>query len=109
MPASARVDPVTAAFEAGGRAARRQVQTWRIASAAMLLIAIGGWLMPFAQTPSRIASPTIATVTPTRAISPSPSPVNLVALERSVREKGIDALPRIEFPAAASLRTSDLF
>jgi hypothetical protein len=41
---STRVNPVDAAFTAGGRSARRQLRVWQSATAALMLVAIGSWL-----------------------------------------------------------------
>ena len=106
-PVSARVDPVAAAFEAGSRATRRRVHVWQSATAAMLLFAVGGWLMPLSQPAHRSVAPTIVTATP--EIVAAPSPVNLVALERAIRDQGVDALPLTAFPSSDKLHSSDLF
>jgi hypothetical protein len=106
-PTGAQVDPVAAAFEAGGRAARRRVHVWQSATAAPLLLAIGGWLMPLSQPVHRSVAPALVTTTP-QSVAP-PSPINLVALERAIRDQGVDALPRTPFPASHALHSSDLF
>ena len=48
-PAVARIDPVSAAFEAGRRSSRRQVRLWQSAVAALLLVSAGSWLIPAAR------------------------------------------------------------
>ena len=40
-PRAARLDPVAAAYSAGQRSARREVRGWRVATAAMALVALG--------------------------------------------------------------------
>ena len=45
-PASADVDLVPAAFEAGRRSARRQLRWWQSAAIALLVVSTAAWLLP---------------------------------------------------------------
>src|SRR5688572_10223984 len=75
-PAAAQIDPVAAAFDAGGRAARRQVRVWRSATAAMLLIAVGGWLMPLGRAPHHPGETIVATSPAPVVVASSPAPAS---------------------------------
>jgi hypothetical protein len=111
------IDPLTAAFAAGGRAARREVRFWQsAAAAAVLMIAIGGWLIPLGRD-ANVSPPTIASAPPspplvTTAPAPSwssPGRHSVVTLQQTVHAKGVDGLPTTELPAVRNLRLADLF
>ena len=106
------IDPVAAAFAAGSRSARRQVRFWRSAAAAVLVIGIGSWLIPFDRAPH--PPPTLATVPPPPVVIAAAPPAppgshSLVALQHVVHEKGVDGLPTTEAPTVRNFRLTDLF
>jgi hypothetical protein len=111
------IDPLTAAFAAGGRAARREVRFWQSAAAAVLMIAIGGWLISLGRD-ANVSPPTIASAPPPSplivATAPAPSwsspgRHSVVTLQQTVHAKGVDGLPTTELPAVRNLRLADLF
>jgi hypothetical protein len=115
---AAGIDPIEAAFVAGGRAARRQMRVWQSAAAAALVIAIGSWMIPLGREAEVPPPPTIASVPPSSVVVvvatapsawPSPSSHSLVTLQQVVHEKGVDGLPATELPTVGNLRISDLF
>ena len=107
------VDPIAAAFAAGRQSARTQVRLWQFAAAAVLMIAIGSWLIPpGADRGSRVvvatAPETIATATSAPVVSP-PSGHSMLMLQQAVRERGVDGLPETELPTIRNLRVADFF
>ena len=114
---SSNISPIDAAYAAGSRSGRRQLRLWQSAAAALLLVAVGGWLAPFGartSAPPRIIAtapdPTnvvmIASTAPTAAPLPAHS---LLMLQQAVRERGSDGLPRTELPIIRNLRVADFF
>jgi hypothetical protein len=104
-PAAARIDTIGAAFEAGRRSVRSQLQLWRAATAAALLIGVGSWFVPLgsgfrpgapviAQRPASFAHPLAAQ--------------SVLMLQAAVREHGLAGLPPTRLPVVGSGRPSDL-
>jgi len=117
---STRVNPVDAAFTAGGRSARRQLRVWQSATAALMLVAIGSWLPTrggrAAAPPTVIATvpdPMIVVASTSPALPPPPplpaSTHSLLMLQEAVRERGTDGLPTTELPTVRNLRVADFF
>ena len=108
------VDPIAAAYAAGRRAARTQVRLWQSAAAAVLMIAVGSWLVPTGGGGDRsrvaVTTPpeTVAVVTSAPVAAP-PSRHSVLMLQQTVRERGVDGLPETELPTIRNLRVADFF
>ena len=112
---SNQINAVDAAYTAGARSTRRQLRVWQSATAATLLIAIGGWLPTFNGAPSA-SPPVVATVSEPIVIVASTSPASpprsshsLLMLQEAVRDRGADGLPATELPTVRNLRVADFF
>ena len=109
------IDPVAAAFAAGSRATRRQLHFWQATAAAVLLIAIGSWVIPLGRDghrPSSVIATAPLSMPPDIAVATAQSPPpshSLIMLEEAVRANGVDGLPATELPTVQNLRVSDLF
>jgi hypothetical protein len=114
---SSNISPIDAAYAAGSRSARRQLRVWQFATAALLLVAVGGWLLPFggriSARPTIIATapdPTNVVVVASTAPTAAPLPAHsLLMLQQAVRERGMDGLPATEMPTISNLRVADFF
>jgi hypothetical protein len=109
MPTAARIDPVAAAYAAGRRSARNQLQRWRIAAAALLVAGAGSWLLPAGEHGANVerSQVSIASETSTDSL-PHPSAHSLVALRYAVFQRGIEALPTTPIPPSRPVRSKDL-
>jgi len=115
---ASNVSPIDAAYAAGSRAGRGRFRLWQSAAAAMLLVAIGGWVPLFSNRAST-PSPTVIATTPPPPppiiiASTSPAAVppvghNLLTIQDAVRERGADGLPTTELPTIRNLRVADFF
>jgi hypothetical protein len=112
---SREIDPIAAAYTAGGRSARRQLRLWQSATAALLLVAVGSWLPTLGRRtsapPAVIATapdPVVMVVASTSPAAP-PATHSLLMLQRAVRERGTDGLPTTELPTISNLRVADFF
>ena len=109
------VDPIAAAFAAGARSARTQVRLWQSAAAAVLLVAIGSWLIPAGgndRSRTVVVTPppeTVAVVTSAPVALPPPSSHSVLMLQQTVRDRGVDGLPETELPTIRNLRVADFF
>jgi hypothetical protein len=114
-----RLDPVAAAFAAGSRSAQRQVRFWQSAAAAVVMIGVGSWLVPFGHRANVAPPPPLVATSPPPAIAvattapPSPpaslASQSLVTLQHAVYENGVDGLPQTQLPTVRDLRVTDLF
>jgi hypothetical protein len=108
-PATARIDPIAAAFTAGRKSSRRQLRLWRSAATLILLIAVGSRLITTARNsavaPSDISDTTVAIHTPPAP----PAPQSLQVLQETVREKGLDGLPSADIPSVQIISIGNLF
>ena len=108
----AGIDPIAAAFAAGRRSARTQVRLWQSAAAAVLMIAVGSWLIPPGQPRTVMVSTarpeTVAVVT-SAPMSLPPSGQSMLMLQQAVRERGVEGLPETELPTIRHLRVADFF
>jgi hypothetical protein len=104
-PAAARIDPIAAAYEAGRRSMRRQLQLWRAAAAAVVFAGVGSWLVPFAHR-EITNEPLVAQQSPSFAQPLAAQSV--LMLSAAVREHGIAGLPATRLPVVSSTRPSDL-
>jgi len=109
------VDPIAAAFAAGRRSARTQIRLWQSAAAAVLLVAIGSWLMPTGGGDrsrgvviSTAPPETLAVVT-SAPVMPPRSGQSMLMLQQTVRDRGVDGLPETELPTIRNLRVADFF
>ena len=110
------VDPIAAAFAAGARSARSQVRLWQSAAAAVLLVAIGSWLIPAGgndRSRTVVVAPpppeTVAVATSAPVALPPPSSHSVLMLQQTVRDRGVDGLPETELPTIRNLRVADFF
>jgi hypothetical protein len=105
-PAAARLDAVTAAFEAGRRSSRRQVRLWQSAAAAMLLVSAGMWCTPVdrgGMIPHKNSA--IAVVAAVPADVPREfAPQSIAMLQAAMREHGVDGMPPVNLPDVSSTR-----
>jgi len=113
-PASAKLDPVGAAFVAGSKTARRKVHAWQSISAVLLLAGSAGWVVPVYRTaavhPTDAGSSVlVAQHAPEPFTAQPPAEQSVVMLRRVVEEKGINALPPENLPDVQVIRASDLF
>jgi hypothetical protein len=116
---SSNISPIDAAYAAGSRSARRQLHLWQSATAALLLVAIGGWLVPFGGRTSAPPPPTVVATAPDltnvvmiASTAPTAAPLpahSLFMLQQAVREHGTDGLPTTELPTIRDLRVADFF
>lgn len=105
-PAAARIDAVSAAFEAGRRSSRRQLWLWQSAAAALLLVSVSTWMTLAVGYESPPAVPGHVAVV---AYPPRPLPEQSVAmLQRAVREGGFLNLPPTPLPDVRSIRARDV-
>lgn len=106
-PAAARIDSISAAFNAGSRSNRRKLRAWQGISAATMLLAIAGWSLPIQQhgTSNHQQSSFVRVSQPSPA---SPSPQSLWRLQQTVEEHGIDALPLTSIPPAKPMRPDQI-
>jgi hypothetical protein len=108
------IDPIAAAFAAGRQSAQTQVRLWQVAAAAVLMIAVGSWLIPAGDDGGSgvvvVTAPpeTVAVVTSAPVASP-PSGHSMLSLQQTVRERGVDGLPETELPTIRNLRVADFF
>jgi hypothetical protein len=104
-PVVARVDPVSAAFAAGGRAAWRRV--WQVHSgvAAVILLCAGIWIAK----PSDDHADGTKTAAVPSVETRVPAAQSVVILRRAVLAGGLDDLPAASVPAAQPLRINELF
>ena len=90
-PAAARIDVVSAAFQAGRRSARRQVRLWQSAAAAVLLVSAGGWFVATGELGRNQPTPEqFALSAP--ALKPL-SPQSAIAMQQALLEGGVSRLP----------------
>ena len=107
---ASRIDPIAAAFSAGSRAVRRQIRYWQSAVAAVLIIAVGSWLIPFdraRRAPSTVTERAVI-VASNPALPNAPARQSVVMLQHVMVEKGVDGLPATELPTVGNLSVSDL-
>ena len=104
-PAHTRIDPVQAAFEAGRRAQRRSLRHWQLATAAMLVLGAGSWLMLLRPSPSTLDRG--STIQVVRSEPRSLPEQSLILLDRTVRDQGAEGLPATRLPRAVSIDASD--
>src|SRR5262249_21993681 len=86
-PVMTRLDPVSAAYEAGRRSCRSEVRVWRAAAAALALVGAGVWLLPGAQ---RLVAVKQMQVPPVIAISRESAPIaeqSMAMLRKAIWEK----------------------
>lgn len=108
-PAAARIDPVAAAFAAGQLAMRRQLRRWQAATAAMVLISAGAWLVPVQR--ERLAAIYVGAGAPLADAASAAQPrsdQSLFMLRQAVWEKGVDGLPAVQLLPATS-KSGDAF
>jgi hypothetical protein len=117
-PASARVDPVAAAFDAGRRSTARQVQLWQSATVVLLLVGAGSWFIPAGRRGAGLPTPEVpgsVAVIPAHLPAAQAAPVqplpdeSLLMLQQLVRDKGVDGLPAPRLPAVRPVRADELF
>jgi hypothetical protein len=111
-PAAARIDPIVAAFTAGRKSSRHQLHLWRSATVLILLVCAASWLMPLkrnaAVQPRDFSESNIALRSP----QPSPEPLapqSLQALQQTVRDQGLDALPATKLPDVQLINLNNTF
>jgi hypothetical protein len=104
-PVAARIDSVSAAFEAGRRSTRRQVHLWRAATAAALLIGVGSWLIPIG--PSYETSVQIVDSGATPLVQPLAAQ-SVTMLQAAYRNEGLAGLPPTQLPTVGSGRLGDM-
>jgi hypothetical protein len=109
-PAAARIDPVSAAFEAGRRSVRTQLHVWRMATAAALLIGVGGLMLPrhVGVGPNIQSGMQVAVHRSAPELAPPLAAQSVFRLQAAVREHGIAGLPPTRLPAVGSGRPSDV-
>jgi hypothetical protein len=104
-PAAARIDPVSAAFEAGRRSVRTQLHVWRMATAAALMIGAGSWLIPIG---AGIENRTPVVAVAATPMAPALAPQSVFVLQAAMREHGVAGLPATRLPDVGSGRASDV-
>ena len=120
-PKTAKVDPIAAAFAAGQRSTLRKLRVWHSAVAAMLLVNLGLWCWPSLHNGVPLVPALDTSRNRTIGVLSGPSPLmtstslsvpvmlpdserpplsdqSLAALERTVLERGVDALPVAHVP-----------
>jgi hypothetical protein len=106
-PATARIDPIAAAFEAGAMSTRSRVRVWQSLAAIMLIVLVGTWTLPAPRSRNSVNVNFVEAVSP---ITVQPvSAQSVLVLQKTVRDHGIDALPRTEVPAMRGFDAKDLF
>ena len=114
-PASAKIDPIAAAWDAGRRVARREVRIWKAAAAFTLLAGMGtGWISHVNYPPDAVPKLSGTWVElpaqPPRRSDASISPVSnqsLLMLQRVIQEKGVEGLPQPAMSPARSIKGDD--
>ena len=107
-PAPVQIDPVSAAYTAGRRAAQKQVFRWRAMAAVLLIACTASWLIPTGKTMMREVHPqsNFASVVP-GANSAYAHAQSLVGLQYAMYRNGIQSMPATNIPPAGSIRISD--
>jgi hypothetical protein len=106
-PLPTRLDPVAAAYCAGQRSARREVQRWRFATAAVALLGAGTWLLPVGQDLSAEKQVPVRVV----ALSPEVRPVpdqSMIVLRKIVWEKGVDSLTPVQLAPTKAMHINEI-
>jgi hypothetical protein len=111
-PAAARIDPIAAAFTAGRYACRRQLHLWRTAAVLILLVGAASRLVPLQRNvaiqPRDFSENKIA-LRSEQPLSEPPAPQSLQALQKIVREKGLDAIPSANLPTIQATGIRDIW
>jgi hypothetical protein len=107
-PAAVAVDPVAAAFVAGGRRARRQTRIWQGATVLAVALWGTGWMVP-GDRAEKSGRQTTAIVEndAERAAAPLPEQ-SVFMLQKAVLAHGLDGLPAAEHAAVKVLHIEDL-
>lgn len=106
-PIATRLDPVSAAYEAGRRSVHRQLRIWRAATAALMLVSAGMWLLPRQQ--NLVAThqpvlPTVAIASPTLAHVDAQS---MAMLRKTISEKGVEGLSPVQLAPPKTIHIED--
>lgn len=104
-PASARVDPIAAAFRAGENSARRATRAWQSLAAVVTVALIGSWMIP---SPRNSKLPALVDSTTPIAVE-TVNPQSVLVMQQAVGAGGIDALPRTLVPPSRALEAKDIF
>jgi hypothetical protein len=125
-PATGRIDPISAAFAAGKRSAQKRERVWQSTSALLLLMGFTIWFLPgLHQSTSDLAvrrpptpewvNTTVVTGVRTgvhvQTQRESDQPISnqsMAALERTVLDQGVDALPVANVPSQHALNPDKL-
>lgn len=107
-PTATRLDPVSAAYEAGRRSARRQVRVWRAAAAVLALVGAGVWLLPsghYIIARQELGVPRVVAVS--RESAPM-SEQSMAMLRKAIWEKGVDSLSPVQLAPVKVIHVDEM-
>ena len=107
-PVATRLDPVSAAYEAGRRSVQSQVRVWRAAAAALALVGAGSWLFPNGQNQVAVQQVQVPTVVTVSRESAPMSEQSMVMLRKAIWEKGVDGMSPVQLAPAKVIHVDEI-
>ena len=107
-PVATRLDPVSAAYEAGRRSVRSQVRVWRVAAAALALVGAGSWLLPSGQQPLVVENVRVPEVVAASRASAPISEQSMVMLRKAIWEKGVDGMSPVQLAPTKVIHVDEI-
>jgi hypothetical protein len=107
-PVATRLDPVSAAYEAGRRSVRSQVRVWQAAAAVLTLVGAGLSLVPREQPFVAVEKGRVPTVVAVSRESAPMSEQSVVMLRKAIWEKGVDGMSPIQLAPAKAIHVEEI-
>jgi hypothetical protein len=107
-PAATRLDPVSAAYEAGRRSVRSQVRVWQAAAAVLTLVGAGSWLLPSGQQLVAVEKVRVPTVVAVSRESAPISEQSMMMLQKAIWEKGVDGMSPVQLAPTKVIHVDEI-